>query len=133
MSEERAIEFHRLSFVPDGEDVVVGRVDTGSYAVLPADGAELLRRLSSGLDRYAAAEWYRTEFDVPELVSGQRFWLRFDGISYSARIWLNGTSVGSIEGAFKRGVFDVTDLIAKAQRGNSTAGRTAYRRLRLKR
>jgi beta-mannosidase len=75
--------------------------------------------------------WYRTEFDVPELAPGQRFWLRFDGISYSARIWLNGTSVGSIEGAFHRGVFDVTELIARAQRGHSAAGRTAYLAVRI--
>jgi mannosylglycoprotein endo-beta-mannosidase len=75
--------------------------------------------------------WYRTEFDVPELASGQRLWLRFDGISYSARIWLNGTSVGSIEGAFKRGVFDVTDLIARAQAHGSKAGRTAYLAVRI--
>jgi hypothetical protein len=63
MSVERGLAFHPLSFVPDGDDVVVGRVDTGSYAVLPADGAELLRRLSSGMSPDAAEEWYRTEFD----------------------------------------------------------------------
>jgi hypothetical protein len=63
MAVEHGLEFHPLSFVPDGEDVLVGRVDTGSYAVLPADGAELLRRLSAGIAPEAAAEWYRTEFD----------------------------------------------------------------------
>ncbi|HEX3649714.1 MAG TPA: hypothetical protein VHV49_14920 [Pseudonocardiaceae bacterium] len=63
MSVERGLAFHPLSFVPDGDDVVVGRADTGSYAVLPADGAELLRRLSSGMSPDAAAEWYRSEFD----------------------------------------------------------------------
>src|ERR1700742_3216378 len=63
MSAERGLEFHPLSFVPDGEDVVVGRVDTGSYAVLPVDGAELLRKLSAGMKPEAAAEWYRSEFD----------------------------------------------------------------------
>lgn len=75
--------------------------------------------------------WYRTEFDVPELAPGQRFWLRFDGVSYSARIWLNGTSVGSIEGAFHRGIFDVTDLIARGQGNGSKAGRTAYLAVRI--
>jgi mannosylglycoprotein endo-beta-mannosidase len=75
--------------------------------------------------------WYRTEFDVPEPAPGQRFWLRFDGISYSARIWLNGTSVGSIEGAFRRGIFDVTDLIAKGQAPHAEAGRTAYLAVRI--
>ncbi|MGQ4513055.1 glycosyl hydrolase 2 galactose-binding domain-containing protein [Streptomyces sp. DW26H14] len=58
--------------------------------------------------------WYRVAFPVPRLIPGQRFWLRFDGINYLGTIWLNGTRVGTIEGAFKRGVFDVTDIIAKA-------------------
>jgi mannosylglycoprotein endo-beta-mannosidase len=58
--------------------------------------------------------WYRVAFAVPRLIPGQRFWLRFDGVNYLGTIWLNGTEVGTIEGAFKRGVFDVTDIIAKA-------------------
>ncbi|MCU1679653.1 MAG: beta-galactosidase [Amycolatopsis sp.] len=63
--------------------------------------------------------WYRVAFPVPRLIPGQRFWLEFGGINYLATIWLNGTEVGTIEGAFKRGVFDVTDIAAKA-------GGTAY-------
>jgi beta-mannosidase len=62
--------------------------------------------------------WYRVAFAVPRLIPGQRFWLQFDGVNYLGTIWLNGTKVGTIEGAFKRGVFDVTDIIAKA---NGTA------------
>lgn len=58
--------------------------------------------------------WYRVAFPVPRLIPGQRFWLQFDGINYLGTIWLNGTHVGTVEGAFTRGVFDVTDIIAKA-------------------
>jgi len=58
--------------------------------------------------------WYRTSFHVPQLVAGQRFWLRFDGVNYLADIWLNGSQVGAMEGAFIRGVFDVTDVVAQA-------------------
>jgi mannosylglycoprotein endo-beta-mannosidase len=58
--------------------------------------------------------WYRTRFHVPQLVDGQRFWLHFDGVNYLADIWLNGSQVGSMEGAFIRGVFDVTDVVARA-------------------
>jgi hypothetical protein len=61
MSQQLAL--HPLSFVEQGEDVVVGRVDTGSYAVLPTDGAELLRRLSDGLTLDEAAEWYQATYD----------------------------------------------------------------------
>jgi hypothetical protein len=56
---------HELSFVPEGEDVVVGRMDTGSYAVFPADGAELLKRLAAGLPLEQAAEWYEATFSEP--------------------------------------------------------------------
>jgi hypothetical protein len=60
-----AVEFHALSFVPEGTDVVVGRVETGTYAVLPKDGAELLRQLSAGSTLAEAAEWYERNFGEP--------------------------------------------------------------------
>jgi hypothetical protein len=59
------LQFHRLSFVPEGPDVVVGRPETGSYVVLPADGAALLRRLVDGMPADRAADWYRTTFAEP--------------------------------------------------------------------
>ncbi|GAA3547457.1 hypothetical protein GCM10022222_33840 [Amycolatopsis ultiminotia] len=58
--------------------------------------------------------WYRVAFDLPRRIPGQRFWLHFGGINYLATIWLNGTEVGTVEGAFTRGVFDVTEIVAKA-------------------
>ncbi|MFL4945938.1 hypothetical protein ACJ6WE_00855 [Streptomyces sp. MMS24-I31] len=55
--------FHELSFVPEGDEVVVGRLDTGSYAVFPTDGAELLKQLTQGMRLSAAANWYEETFD----------------------------------------------------------------------
>jgi hypothetical protein len=55
--------------------------------------------------------WYRTEFTLPASAAGRRFAITFNGINYAAEIWLNGTPVGSIKGAFIRGVFDVTNLV----------------------
>ncbi|NUT46544.1 MAG: PqqD family protein [Saccharothrix sp.] len=71
------VSFHDLSFVPEGDDeVVVGRLDTGSYAVLPADGAALLRRLTEGHSPDDAADWYEAEFgegvDVEDFLDGMR-------------------------------------------------------------
>lgn len=60
-----AFAMHELSFVPEGDDVVVGRMDTGSYAVFPTDGAELLKRLSAGMPLEEAAAWYEATFDEP--------------------------------------------------------------------
>jgi beta-galactosidase/beta-glucuronidase len=55
--------------------------------------------------------WYRVEFRLPKATRDRRLTLTFEGINYTAAIWLNGTSVGSIKGAFIRGVFDVTGIV----------------------
>ncbi|MGZ3439566.1 MAG: glycosyl hydrolase 2 galactose-binding domain-containing protein, partial [Polyangia bacterium] len=34
--------------------------------------------------------WYRTEFTLPSGFAGERVWLRLEGVSYRAQIWLNG-------------------------------------------
>jgi hypothetical protein len=62
---ESVLELHALSFVPEGDEVVVGRLDTGSYAVFPADGAELLRRLGEGMTLSQASHWYAETFGEP--------------------------------------------------------------------
>ncbi len=61
--------------------------------------------------------WYRNTFQVPaEMQAGFRanhrhVLLTFAGINYRAEIWLNGSRVGGLEGAFRRGQFDVTSLL----------------------
>ena len=56
--------------------------------------------------------WYRTTFTAPPTYAGKRVWLTFNGINYLAEVWLNGKQLGTIQGAFARGVFDVTDTLA---------------------
>ena len=55
--------------------------------------------------------WYRVEFRLPKAARDHHLTLTFEGINYAAEVWLNGASVGSIKGAFIRGVFDVTGSI----------------------
>ena len=55
--------------------------------------------------------WYRNELVVPESYRGKRVWLNFDGINYLANVFVNGTEVGKMVGAFIRGRFDITDKI----------------------
>lgn len=62
---DTVVVFYELTFVPEGEEVVVGRVDTGSYAVLPADGAALLERLAAGMSPEHAEDWYEAEYGEP--------------------------------------------------------------------
>ncbi len=55
-----------------------------------------------------ASYWYRGTVDVPKEFAGRHIWLNFAGINYSAAVWVNGTQVGTIRGAFIRGRFDVS-------------------------
>jgi hypothetical protein len=54
---------------------------------------------------------YRAELTIPKSYAGRRVWLHFDGINYSAIVWVNGQQVGTIRGAFKRGTFDVSNAV----------------------
>lgn len=57
--------------------------------------------------------WYRIRFHRPQEPAGRRVWLRFDGINYRADLWLNGRKIGRIDGAFARGVVEVTGLFSE--------------------
>jgi len=56
--------------------------------------------------------WYRAEFAPPAALKNRRLTLTFEGINYAAEVWLNGKRLGSITGAFIRGHFDVTAIMA---------------------
>ncbi len=64
-----------------------------------------------------ATYWYRTQFTVPSAYAGKHVWLHFDGINYEAEVWVNGHDLGSIKGAFARGLFDITPDIAAGKAG----------------
>lgn len=60
-----SLDLHPLTYLREGDEVTVGRMDTGSFAVLPADGAALLDRLGRGASLDEAARWYETEYGEP--------------------------------------------------------------------
>ncbi|MDR2425540.1 MAG: glycoside hydrolase family 2 [Prevotellaceae bacterium] len=55
--------------------------------------------------------WYRNVFECPPQSEGEQTRLLFNGINYRAEVFLNGTKLGNIEGAFMRGEFDVSSLV----------------------
>lgn len=55
--------------------------------------------------------WYRRILDLPEGVGGKNLWLLFNGINYRAEIWMNGVLLGRIDGAFSRGLFNITGTV----------------------
>jgi hypothetical protein len=59
--------------------------------------------------------WYRTVVRIPSAYANRHVWLNFDGINYSAEVWVNGAQVGTMRGAFVRGIFDVTAQVTPGQ------------------
>lgn len=55
--------------------------------------------------------WYRAEFVAPDTAGRSQTSLRLDGINYRAEVWLNGERLGEIDGAFTRGIFDVSKVL----------------------
>ncbi len=62
--------------------------------------------------------WYRTQFKVPSDYKEKNIWLTFYGTNYIAEVWVNGHDMGSIKGAFSRGIFNVTPYV----KAGETAG-----------
>lgn len=66
---------------------------------------------------FTADFWYRCSFEIPADKAGGRIYLDFDAVNWKADVYFNGTRLEnqltererSIEGAFIRGRFDVTD------------------------
>jgi hypothetical protein len=55
--------------------------------------------------------WYRTSFTLPTAKPGRQQWLNFDGIDWKAEVFLNGASIGRIDGGFTRARFDITSKL----------------------
>lgn len=61
--------------------------------------------------------WYRRDFTLKDLSSSEHVLLVFDGICYSANVFVNGTQIASkdtLTGSFRRHVLDIT-AVAKAK------------------
>lgn len=58
LAQERQLHLQPLTYVPEGDDVMVGRPDTGSYGVFPPAGAELLQQLQAGTTLIAGTQWW---------------------------------------------------------------------------
>ncbi len=54
--------------------------------------------------------WYRTEFKTPANAH-EMTWLCLDGINWKAEVFLNGQSLGRIDGAFFRGKFAIAEKL----------------------
>ncbi|MFE8584692.1 LamG-like jellyroll fold domain-containing protein [Sphingomonas sp. NCPPB 2930] len=108
---------------PGGADLSQGNFDADKWYVATVPGTVLTTLVDRGvypdpavgLNNLAIPEtlarqdyWYRTEFDTPPEAAGRQMWLTFNGVNYSAEVWVNGRMAGTMKGAFIRGRFPVT-------------------------
>ena len=122
-----AIDGWRLAAAPDvaagGATISRPGFDAGRWHAATVPGTVLTTLVDRGVypdpayglnntvipERLARQDyWYRTEFAVPAGAAGKRQILTFDGVNYAADVWVNGSRIGSMKGAFIRGRFAVT-------------------------
>lgn len=60
--------------------------------------------------------WYRTVVQIPAAYRGRHVWLNLDGINFSAEVWVNRTYFGTMKGAFKRGIYDISAAVRPGQK-----------------
>ena len=81
----------------------MGRAPT---ATLP--GSWLIH--AAEMRHYQGLVWYQRHFTARKM-PGRRVFLRFGGANYSARVYLNGQSIGQHEGGFTPFAFEVTQAL----------------------
>src|SRR5579863_1311605 len=64
-----------------------------------------------GGDYYRGTGTYRTHFQVAPALADRHLFLKFDGASLVADVWLNGTHLGRHAGGFADFVFDITPYV----------------------
>jgi beta-galactosidase len=67
--------------------------------------------------------WYRKKFPTPDISSGQRVAIEFDGAMYDAHVWVNGQFVGRRPFGYIGFELEVTDLLHSDERENVVAVR----------
>jgi exo-1,4-beta-D-glucosaminidase len=68
----------------------------------------------TAIGQFAVPWWYRTDFRTPRHGHAE---VVVNGIVGAGDVWVNGTKVGSVQGAFTRSAFDVSSLV---RRGRNT-------------
>lgn len=64
-------------------------------------------------DYYRGVGTYRCRFDAPSHSHDQRVFIRFEGVSQDAIVWLNGKRLGRHKGAFTAFCFELTPLLTR--------------------
>lgn len=67
----------------------------------------------AGVDNYSGVVWFRRTFTLPEEFDAKHVFVRFAGVDYFAKVWLNGCLLGEHEGYFQPFEFMVDEFIRR--------------------
>ena len=73
--------------------------------------ANIKSRLSSRGFKEMGIGWYRRHLNIPDSLKGKRLLLQFDGIMYTADVYLNGNRIGGTDYGYVGFEIDVTGLL----------------------
>ena len=108
-----------------GEALTAGSYDDAAWLPATVPGTALTSFLNAGAipdmnfadnqlmisESYFTTDfWYRNTFAARKPKAGERVWLNFEAINWKADVYLNGRSLGRIDGGFIRRSFDITDV-----------------------
>ena len=72
--------------------------------------------LTEGDHYYQGIGWYRGGFDLPSEQKGKRHFIRFEGVSVVADVFVNGTYAGGHKGGYSAFCFEITPYIRSDKR-----------------
>ncbi|MHB8467312.1 MAG: sugar-binding domain-containing protein [Acidimicrobiales bacterium] len=108
---------------PDWEPVALPddwttRVDRIAPAVVTR-GADMIDPAVSGGYLPAGVAWYRKVFEVPGEWAGRRVSIEFDGVMRDARIYINGSYIGSHYSGYTGFAFDLSEYLRYGDEGRN--------------
>jgi beta-galactosidase len=65
---------------------------------------------------YRGDAWYRTTFEVPSSMSGERIFIRFEGVGQEAEVFVNEKNIGKHSGGYSAFCFEVTNQLKIGQK-----------------
>ncbi len=72
--------------------------------------------LTEGNHYYQGIGWYRSSFDLPRAEKAKRHFIRFEGVSVVADVFLNGSYIGQHKGGYSAFCFEITPFIRSKER-----------------
>lgn len=68
-----------------------------------------------GREEPCSSVWYQRTFVLGKERAGKCCLLNFDGVDYTAKVWVNGNFVGTHSGAYVRFSFDITNYVKEGE------------------